>query len=177
MGSKEEPDFPGLLNLINLKLGLNIEGKALEGLDNLELKDKIYEIALASYEEKERSVGPDLMRHLERMVFLQIIDSKWKDHLYAMDSLREGIGLRAYGQRDPLIEYKRDVILLYGLHVFFIFPKGEKAAVHLRMKRLNPAIQHLRKTRMLRYVFNGNTERPYGLCCAAGRQYLDSELI
>jgi preprotein translocase subunit SecA len=48
------------------------------------------------------------MRHLERMVFLQIIDSKWKEHLYMMDNLREGIGLRAYGQRDPLIEYKRE---------------------------------------------------------------------
>ena len=134
MGSKEEPDFPGLLNLINLKLGLNIEGKALEGLDNLELKDKIYEIALASYEEKERSVGSDLMRHLERMVFLQIIDSKWKDHLYAMDSLREGIGLRAYGQRDPLIEYKREGFFMFNQMIASI----EEEAVETLFK-LQPA--------------------------------------
>jgi len=54
------------------------------------------------------------LRNLERMVFLQIIDSKWKDHLYAMDSLREGIGLRAYGQKDPLIEYKREAFGMFG---------------------------------------------------------------
>jgi preprotein translocase subunit SecA len=63
---------------------------------------------IQAYEEKERNIGIELMRHLERMVFLQIIDSKWKEHLYMMDNLREGIGLRAYGQRDPLIEYKRE---------------------------------------------------------------------
>ncbi len=49
-----------------------------------------------------------MMRHLERMILLQVVDSRWKDHLYAMDSLREGIGLRAYGQRDPLIEYQHE---------------------------------------------------------------------
>ena len=134
IGSKEEPDFPGLLNIINLKLGLNIEGKELENLDNLALKDKIYEIAFVSYEEKEKSVGPDLLRHLERMVFLQIIDSKWKDHLYAMDSLREGIGLRAYGQRDPLIEYKREGFLMFNQMIASI----EEEAVETLFK-LQPA--------------------------------------
>jgi len=134
MGSKQEPDFAGLLNIINLKLGLNIEGKQLESLENLQLKDKIYDVALASYEEKEKSVGLDLMRHLERMVFLQIIDSKWKDHLYAMDSLREGIGLRAYGQRDPLIEYKREGFQMFSQMIASI----EEEAVETLFK-LQPA--------------------------------------
>jgi len=59
-------------------------------------------------------MGQELFAHLQRIVFLQIIDSKWKDHLYAMDSLREGIGLRAYGQRDPLIEYKHEAFSMFA---------------------------------------------------------------
>ncbi|MDP2938517.1 MAG: SEC-C metal-binding domain-containing protein, partial [Candidatus Omnitrophota bacterium] len=54
------------------------------------------------------NMPPGLMAHLEKMIMLQVIDTKWKDHLYAMDNLREGIGLRAYGQRDPLIEYQHE---------------------------------------------------------------------
>ncbi len=63
---------------------------------------------LALYEAKEQAIGPGAMRHLERILLLQTIDAKWKDHLYAMDQLKEGISLRAFGQRDPLIEYKRE---------------------------------------------------------------------
>ncbi len=59
-----------------------------------------------SYEKKEKRVGNDPMRQLERYIFLQVIDSHWKDHLYAMDTLKEGVGLRGYGQKDPLMEYK-----------------------------------------------------------------------
>jgi preprotein translocase subunit SecA len=59
-----------------------------------------------AYEEKERRIGSENMRQLERYIFLQVIDSHWKDHLYAMDTLKEGVGLRGYGQRDPLMEYK-----------------------------------------------------------------------
>ena len=62
----------------------------------------------SAYEEKEKVMGQDLLRHIEKMIMLQVIDTKWKDHLHAMDNLREGIGLRAYGQRDPLIEYQHE---------------------------------------------------------------------
>jgi len=61
-----------------------------------------------AYDKKEAKLGEELMRGLERMVLLHVIDSRWKDHLYNMDSLKEGIGMRGYGQRDPLIEYKRE---------------------------------------------------------------------
>ncbi|MDR7400948.1 MAG: preprotein translocase subunit SecA [Armatimonadota bacterium] len=64
--------------------------------------------ALAAYERKEQEVGPQTLREIERLVLLQTIDRKWIDHLYAMDSLREGIGLRAYAQVSPLIEYQRE---------------------------------------------------------------------
>jgi len=103
-----EPDIAGLASMVKLKFGLEAAVNEIENLHKEALKEELYQKAAAAYEEKEKNVSTDLMRHLERMVFLQIIDSKWKDHLYAMDSLREGIGLRAYGQRDPLIEYKRE---------------------------------------------------------------------
>jgi len=69
---------------------------------------------LARYEAKEAKVGAPLMRAYERHILLQIIDGAWKDHLLAMDHLKDGIGLRAYGQRDPLVEYKRESFDMFG---------------------------------------------------------------
>jgi preprotein translocase subunit SecA len=60
------------------------------------------------YEDKQAQVGPEAMNLFVRMVMLQIVDTQWKDHLYALDHLKEGIGLRGYGQRDPLVEYKKE---------------------------------------------------------------------
>lgn len=78
----------------------------LELMEPGEIRDQLQELALSRYQEKERQFGSDLMRQLERHLMLRAIDQHWMDHLAAMDSLREGIGLRAYGQRDPLQEYK-----------------------------------------------------------------------
>ncbi len=61
-----------------------------------------------AYDEREREMGEEMMRFIERMVTLQVVDTRWKEHLYDMDKLREGIGLRAYGQKDPLIEYQKE---------------------------------------------------------------------
>jgi preprotein translocase subunit SecA len=73
-----------------------------------ELREKILGRLLAAYGEKERLLGPDHMREFERIILIQVIDTQWKDHLLGMDYLKEGIGLRGYGQRDPLIEYKKE---------------------------------------------------------------------
>jgi len=62
----------------------------------------------ARYDAKEKLIGPDAMRYHERMIMLSVIDAQWKDHLRDMDHLKEGIGLRGYGQHDPLVEYKRE---------------------------------------------------------------------
>ena len=61
-----------------------------------------------SYEEKEKLVGREVLQRVERDIMLQIVDAQWKDHLYSLDHLKEGIGLRGYGQRDPLVEYKKE---------------------------------------------------------------------
>jgi preprotein translocase subunit SecA len=65
------------------------------------------------YEEREREIGSEMMRYIEKVVMLQLVDSQWKDHLLAMDHLKEGIGLRGYGQRDPLVEYKREAFNIF----------------------------------------------------------------
>ncbi|UCE78602.1 MAG: preprotein translocase subunit SecA [Nitrospiraceae bacterium] len=66
------------------------------------------------YEQKEAEIGSDMMRYLERMIVLQVVDAQWKDHLLAMDHLKEGIGLRGYGQRDPLVEYKKEAFEMFA---------------------------------------------------------------
>jgi preprotein translocase subunit SecA len=73
-----------------------------------QLRQDLLERITRKYEEKEQAIGSELMRRHEQMIMLNIVDSQWKDHLYMMDRLKEGIGLRGYGQRDPLTEYKRE---------------------------------------------------------------------
>src|SRR5207248_7482129 len=82
--------------------------KELATLNRQELGDKIFEMLRARYEEKEKMLGTDGMRYHERMLMLSILDQLWKEHLLNMDHLKEGIGLRGYGQKDPLVEYKRE---------------------------------------------------------------------
>jgi preprotein translocase subunit SecA len=79
-----------------------------QSLSREELRDRLWETISKGYEEKEQEIGPELMRHLEKVFMLQAVDHQWKDHLLAMDHLKEGIGLRGYAQRDPLIEYKKE---------------------------------------------------------------------
>jgi preprotein translocase subunit SecA len=95
-----------LWSKFNIKIQ-NLE-EMVEGKDAEAILDYLIETIKTAYMEKEKNMPPGLMAHLEKMIMLQVIDTKWKDHLYAMDNLREGIGLRAYGQRDPLIEYQHE---------------------------------------------------------------------
>jgi preprotein translocase subunit SecA len=78
-----------------------------------EIRDALWALTLKSYEEKEALVGRDVLQRVERDVMLQIVDTQWKDHLYSLDHLKEGIGLRGYGQRDPLVEYKKESFALF----------------------------------------------------------------
>ncbi|HNX97572.1 MAG TPA: preprotein translocase subunit SecA, partial [Candidatus Aminicenantes bacterium] len=79
----------------------------------LALRDRLLEHLRTIYLEKERLVGAAQMREIERMIMLQVIDSQWKDHLLTIDHLKEGIGLRGYAQKDPLIEYKKESYLMF----------------------------------------------------------------
>jgi preprotein translocase subunit SecA len=76
-------------------------------------KETVLDCVLKRYEEKEAQIGPELMRLHEKYMLLQVIDQQWKDHLLNVDHLKEGIGLRGYGQRDPLIEYKKESFQIF----------------------------------------------------------------
>jgi preprotein translocase subunit SecA len=78
-----------------------------------EIRDAVWETAVKSYDEKEGLVGREILQRVERDIMLQIVDQQWKDHLYSLDHLKEGIGLRGYGQRDPLVEYKKESFDLF----------------------------------------------------------------
>ncbi|HET6153473.1 MAG TPA: preprotein translocase subunit SecA [Marmoricola sp.] len=79
-----------------------------DGMDRAELLEALQADAQAAYNRREEEIGEEVMRELERRVLLSVLDRKWREHLYEMDYLREGIGLRAYSQRDPLVEYQRE---------------------------------------------------------------------
>ena len=80
----------------------------LEGKPAQEVADTVFEIAQRTYEAKEATYSPQIMRELERVVMLRVVDEYWMDHIDAMDELKQGIGLRAYGQHDPVVAYKEE---------------------------------------------------------------------
>jgi preprotein translocase subunit SecA len=82
-------------------------------LNHDELADKTVEAVMARYTEKEKQFSPDLLRWLERRIILDVVDTQWKDHLLSLDHLKEGIGLRGYGQKDPLVEFKKEAFILF----------------------------------------------------------------
>jgi preprotein translocase subunit SecA len=103
-------DLKGLKDAIFTRFGVDIyaEGLKPDTLNRAELGDAIFQQLKDRYDAKEKLIGPDAMRYHERMIMLSVIDAQWKDHLLSMDHLKEGIGLRGYGQHDPLVEYKRE---------------------------------------------------------------------
>lgn len=104
----EEWDFAGLLSQMQQYFVPKdaVTAKELEDMSRPEVHDTLYDIAVKLYDAREEQIGSDTMRQLERAIMLRVVDSKWMDHLDAMDALKEGINLRAYGQKNPLVEYK-----------------------------------------------------------------------
>jgi preprotein translocase subunit SecA len=105
----EEWDLEGLATSLQALYPTKLTAKGLEEIEDAEeINRVVLEEAVGAYEERERELGEGVLRELERMVLLSVIDNKWREHLYEMDYLEEGIHLRAYGQRDPLVEYQRE---------------------------------------------------------------------
>lgn len=154
----EEWDFAGLLKYSE-KYFLAPGEIKLEEIDDMsreEVEDKLKTIAHETYESREKSIGSSMMRELEKAVMLKVVDSKWMEHLDDMDMLKEGIGLRSYGQRNPIVEYKveaydifeemqqamMETIVLYLYHIQIRFatdpeepqqaPEAPKAEDHLK---------------------------------------------
>lgn len=114
---EEQWDIEGLERTLEAEFGLYFPvQKRLASDPNLQLEDlkrEILEAAEQAYRDKERQIGPEILRQFEKSVLLQILDNAWKEHLAAMDHLRQGIHLRGYAQRDPKQEYKREAFLMF----------------------------------------------------------------
>ncbi len=102
-----------LRRVLNLDLPVEEWGRE-EGIDESHLRERVEQAADAMMAAKAANMGPELMRFIEKSLLIQTLDAVWKEHLYALDHLRQGIGLRAYGQRDPLNEYKSEAFALFN---------------------------------------------------------------
>jgi preprotein translocase subunit SecA len=106
-------DMAGMQTDMLTQFGVRINPADLAGLKGDQIDVELYERAQAAYQAKEDLVGASLLREAERNIMLHVIDDQWKDHLLSMDHLKEGIGLRGYGQKDPLVEYKKESYTLF----------------------------------------------------------------
>ncbi len=106
----EDWDIQGLVEALWAQFGVRFEVESLPATQQSRagLTEYLVETAKQEYEKKEAEIGSDLMRELEKFIMLQAVDNQWKDHLLSMDHLKDGIGLRGYGQRDPLKEYQKE---------------------------------------------------------------------
>jgi len=111
----EDWDLGGLTTYVLqiFPLRVDLESLDLEGLTQEELREILFEDAERAYSEREEEIGSDTMRSLERNVMLEVVDNKWREHLYELDYLQEGIGLRGMAGRDPLIEYQSEAYEMF----------------------------------------------------------------
>lgn len=107
----EEWDIKGLGDALYGQFSISPK---IELVSTEELRSQLLEVFIDAYEKKEQELGPGTFRYLEKMILLQVLDSQWKDHLLSMDHLKEGVGLRGYGQRDPLVEYKKEAFAIFA---------------------------------------------------------------
>jgi preprotein translocase subunit SecA len=104
-----------------------------------ELYELLTDEALGYYEKREETLTPDVMRQVERQVMLRVIDQRWRAHLYEMDYLREGINLRAMGQKDPLVEWQREGFDMFGQMMHGIWQDFIRYVMHVDVKVNQPA--------------------------------------
>lgn len=132
---------------------LTIDESRLENLDAENLADLIFDAAVERYDEKERQIGSDEFRRLERFVMLQCVDNLWKDHLLNMDHLKEGIGLRGYAQQNPLIAYKKEGFEMFQEMVSKI--QEQTVGILSRVQPVQPTeMAELRKPEDQKLVFS-----------------------
>ncbi len=150
--SPEDWDVEALKQAIGTQFAFNLDDLKIDwqAIVHDDLRDKIVATLKALFEEKERILTAPRMREFERIIMLQVIDQQWKDHLLGMDYLKEGIGLRGYGQRDPLIEYKKESYEMFQAmldrveedsvrYLFFIQPALEE---EMPQRRQQPVYYH-----------------------------------
>ena len=130
--SEEEVSIEALDTDIRNTFGIEMLDFIKENKDSNVIISKLQELALAKYEEKETDIGNEDLRELERVVMLKVVDQKWMDHIDAMDELKDGIGLRAYGQQDPVVKYRIEGMDMFDEMVLDIKHDVVKILMNLR---------------------------------------------
>lgn len=170
----EEWDFAGLLKYAEkyfLAPG-DLKLEEIEDMSREEVEDKLKTMAHETYNAREESIGSPMMRELEKAVMLKVVDSKWMEHLDDMDMLKEGISLRSYGQRNPIVEYKveafdifeemqqsmMETIILYLYHIQIRFTTDPEEGAHLEKPEAPAAEDHLKEAEEHYVDNNGDAE-------------------
>ena len=170
----EEWDFAGLLKYAEkyfLAPG-DLKLEEIEDMSREEVEDKLKTIAHEIYNAREESIGSPMMRELEKAVMLKVVDSKWMEHLDDMDMLKEGISLRSYGQRNPIVEYKveafdifeemqqamMETIILYLYHIQIRFTTDPEEGAHLEKPEAPATEDHLKDAEEHYVDDNGDAE-------------------
>jgi len=115
-------------------VGVDVGGMTPESVDREKLKDELDEDLMSAYDEREQLFGEELMRFLERSILLQVIDNRWREHLYDMDYLREGIHLRGFAQIDPLVAYKNEGFAMFEELMYAIWEEFSKMIFHVEVE-------------------------------------------
>jgi len=157
----EEPNYSGLLNWLNttFPLGLSAKEAALDTRDFDENCRFIIERIKRAYDLKTSGTPPQFLEDSERITLLEAIDELWQEHLYAIDGLREGVRLRSYGQKDPLIEYKQEA---YEMFDQLMRNVNNKALANLftSASRLQAWLEHIRTSLMQARTISNETPAP-----------------
>ena len=170
----EQWDFAGLLKYAEkyfLAPG-DLKLEEIEDMSREEVEDKLKTMAHETYNAREESIGSPMMRELEKAVMLKVVDSKWMEHLDDMDMLKEGISLRSYGQRNPIVEYKveafdifeemqqamMETIILYLYHIQIRFTTDPEEGAHLEKPEAPAAEDHLKEAEEHYVDDNGDAE-------------------
>jgi preprotein translocase subunit SecA len=136
----DEWDVNGVQTDMLTLFGTRVNPSDLSGLTAEQIEEELFTRAKSTYEAKEELVGHGLMREAERNIMLHVIDDQWKDHLLSMDHLKEGIGLRGYGQKDPLVEYKKESFKLFQDMMDRIEDETVRYLYFLRFEQSTPAL-------------------------------------
>ncbi len=115
-------------------LSVDVAGLAPEQVDRVKLKDELDDDAMSAYDEREDQLGEELMRFLERSILLEVIDNRWREHLYDMDYLREGIHLRGFAQIDPLVAYKNEGYAMFEELMHSIWEEFARLVFHAEIE-------------------------------------------
>jgi preprotein translocase subunit SecA len=158
----EDWDMPGLEQQLRQiwPIGTEVGSRSPETIEREKLKDELDEDAMNAYDEREQKLGDELMRHLERSILLQVIDNRWREHLYDMDYLREGIHLRGFAQIDPLVAYKNEGFSMFEELMHSIWEEFSKLVFNAEIE-VDPS-------QSMEGAFGGNRGRPTALDYSGG---------